>query len=320
MSRDAQIPMEELLAHREWVGRLARQLAGAGADDVVQETWFAALRSAPQPGRPTRAWLATVLHNAIRLRFREESRRSRREEAFQALAPSQVEGVDRVYERLELQRFLAEQVMALEEPLRAIVVLRYVEGLDASEIAERVGAPPGTVRWRLKTALDRLRVAMDGRCGGDRRAWLVLLAPVPPMAGPPGAASNLATKGVLAMAQSKLKVSLLALAVLAVLAVSGTLLWRDRAGPPSEAGLAGSARSGRQPPRVVCRAPIRQRSTAPRAAWRGSSRTTGGAALPARSSWPRLPRTVPLRAGVPRPRRRRLRRTRAPTVASGSGV
>ena len=244
MSRDARVPMEELLAHREWVARLAHQMAGAGADDVVQETWFAALRSPPQPGRLTRPWLATVLHNAIRLRFRDQSRRSRREQAFQALAPDHVEGVDWAYERVELQRFLAEQVMALEEPLRAIVVLRYVEGLDASEIAERVGAPAGTVRWRLKTALDRLRAAMDGRCGGDRHVWLALLVPdLTGKAATGGTTSNLATKGVLAMAQSKLKVSLLALFVLAVLALSGTLLWRAGGGSQGGAGIAASARS-----------------------------------------------------------------------------
>ena len=220
--------MDELLARQEWVSRLARQLAGAEGEDVAQDAWLAALRSPPEPGRPIRPWLATVVRNLVRLRWRNGTRRTRREEAFQALGPDHVEGVDQVYERLEMQRFLAEQVMALEEPLRVVVVLRYVEGLDAGRIAALIGSPPGTVRWRLKTALDRLRQSLDTRCGGDRRVWTALLAPAIPAASTPTM-----TTGAVLMANAKLKFSLVSVLFVLLAAIPVTVLWRARSGPDS---------------------------------------------------------------------------------------
>jgi RNA polymerase sigma factor (sigma-70 family) len=223
MDDAGRVPIDELLAHKEWVSRLAHRLAGPAGDDVAQDLWVAALRSPPDGQRPARPWLAEVLRNLVRLRRRGEGRRLHRERAAEALRPDHVEAVDEVYERVELQRFLAEQVMALDEPLRAVVVLRYVQDLDASRIGEIVGSPAGTVRWRLKEALDRLRAALDRRCGGRRRAWVAVLVPAalrPPVP---------TTTGALFMAKLKLQASLLiSLLVLMVLAVSGALLWRSR--------------------------------------------------------------------------------------------
>src|SRR6185436_13028743 len=58
-------PPEEWLAHSRWLSKLARSLVveEATADDLVQQTWFAALRNPPQRGRPARPWLARVLRN-----------------------------------------------------------------------------------------------------------------------------------------------------------------------------------------------------------------------------------------------------------------
>ena len=45
--------------------------------------------------------------------------------------------------------------MSAEE--RQVIALGYFEGLSSSEIAERVGAPIGTVKSRTRTALEKLR-------------------------------------------------------------------------------------------------------------------------------------------------------------------
>ncbi|HEY0706744.1 MAG TPA: sigma-70 family RNA polymerase sigma factor, partial [Polyangia bacterium] len=237
MTRGSEVPTAELLAHQQWVSRLARHLAGDGAEDVAQDAWVAALRSPPPDeagaeGRPWRPWLATVLHNLVRLRWRDQTRRARREQAFHALAPDHVEAVDQAYDRVELQRFLADAMMALDEPLRVVIVLRYVEGLDASRIAEVIGSPAGTVRWRLKTALDRLRVALDARCNGDRRAWVAVLVPAPFVGTPRTATTGAttATKGTLVMASMKLKASVAAVIAIALLMIGGTALWWARVG------------------------------------------------------------------------------------------
>ena len=179
MSADtAAVRTEELLAHADWVRGLARRLvADAGvADDLVQETWLEALRRPPGDRRNLRGWLARVVRRRARQRARSEGRRARREGAAEAgEAPPAAE---ELAERFELQRLLARFVAELREPYREAVLLRYYEGHAAAEIARHLGVPAGTVRWRLKQALDELRDRLDESTGGDRRAWCAALAPL----------------------------------------------------------------------------------------------------------------------------------------------
>src|SRR5262249_23526210 len=65
----------------------------------------------------------------------------------------------------------------LEEPFRETVLLRYYEDMSCADIARMKGMPAGTVRWRLKTGLDRVRAALDAELG-DRRRWQRALAPL----------------------------------------------------------------------------------------------------------------------------------------------
>jgi RNA polymerase sigma-70 factor (ECF subfamily) len=238
MAHDRQVSVDELLGHAEWLQRLARHLAGDAGDDLAQDVWLAAHRSPPEAGRPARPWLAQVLRNLARTRRRDGTRRARREQDYQHSAPERAAAVDEVYERVELHRFLVDRVMALDEPLRTVVILRYFEGLDSARIAELTGAPAGTVRWRLKQALERLRATLDARHGGERRAWVAILVPAASRGG--GAANT----GALIMASAKSN-TLLAALVLALLAVSGgALWWRHTRQAPGETSL----RPGGDPP------------------------------------------------------------------------
>src|SRR5262245_17652299 len=75
------VPIETLLAHRDWVQRLARSLVldGPTADDVEQRTWLAALRSPPQREATARAWLGRVVRNVASDQRRARSRRAAHE-------------------------------------------------------------------------------------------------------------------------------------------------------------------------------------------------------------------------------------------------
>jgi RNA polymerase sigma factor (sigma-70 family) len=236
MARGPDLPIERLLDQADWLRRLARHLAGDAGDDLAQDVWLAAQRSPPDPGRPPRPWLATVLRNLAHIRHRNERRRTEREQQYQDAAPREVAAADDAYERAELQRFLAAEVLALDEPLRTVVVLRYFEGLDSGRIAEATGAPAGTVRWRLKQALERLRRALDARHAGERRAWLALLAPA---AGAPGRDP---VTGALIMANTKTNAALVtALLALLLLLAGGGLWWARGRGGAAPAAGAGSA-------------------------------------------------------------------------------
>ena len=222
MSRTGGVPLEELLAHREWVSRLAYHLAGGAGDDVAQDAWTAALRSPPDADRPAKPWLAEVVRNIVRRRWRDQERRGRREQAFGGQVNGQVEALDLAYERMELQRMVAEEVMALDDQLRTVVVLRYVEDHDSAQIAAVLGCAPGTVRWRLKLAVDELRTRLDERCRGNRRAWTAVLAPIALKR-----TTATVTTGAVLMANAKLKSSILAALLLVLVAgVTGLATWR----------------------------------------------------------------------------------------------
>ncbi|HKB17191.1 MAG TPA: sigma-70 family RNA polymerase sigma factor, partial [Planctomycetota bacterium] len=127
---------ETLLTHGDFVRALARSLLDEHrAEDVVQQTWVAALERPPRaPGR-LRAWLAIVARNFAARAARSEDRRARREEA--AARPERVPSTAELFEREAARRRVVEAVVALAEPYRACVLLRYFENLPPREIAGR---------------------------------------------------------------------------------------------------------------------------------------------------------------------------------------
>jgi RNA polymerase sigma factor (sigma-70 family) len=167
---------EDLRAHASWLRRLAGALVAESseADDLVQETWLAALEQRPDARQPLRPWLGSVARNLWRMGRRASSRADQRLLAL----PDQerVAGADDLIARAEAQRELADVVLALAEPYRSTILLRYHEGLSSAAIADRSGTPAGTVRWRLKEGLERVRKQLDERHGGsDWRFSLLLL-------------------------------------------------------------------------------------------------------------------------------------------------
>lgn len=168
---------EMLLEHASWASALARQLVGeSAAEDLVQETWLAALQSPPRSDRPLRPWLGTVLGNFACMRSRGRGRRREREQrgARAEALPSAAE----LTEKAESQKLLMEALLELDESLREVLLLRFFEELSAAEIARRQGIPASTVKSRLERGLEALRVRLDDRFEGGRRAWSLALLPL----------------------------------------------------------------------------------------------------------------------------------------------
>src|SRR5215468_2534252 len=205
---------EELLANAGWLRRLAVSLVGpaAGADDLVQETWLAALRHPPDRNGPIRPWLGRVLRNLVKMRHRAAAVRvARRAEVERIEAErAEVASPEAVLDRFHAERLLARLVAELDEPYRATVLLRYFEGWSAADIARHQGVPAGTVRWRLKTALDRLRAELDRETRGDRRGWRLALLPLAGSTPTP----PVALQGIWVMTRMKKLFGLLVLACL----------------------------------------------------------------------------------------------------------
>jgi RNA polymerase sigma factor (sigma-70 family) len=150
--------LDLLLTHSAWVRALARRLVGEGADDLVQEAWVAALARPEVELRTPRAWLAGVLRRLARRTRRGEARRRVREENSARAASGACEpSVEETFEAAATGRALADLVLALEEPFRSVVLLRYYEDLPPRHIAEKLGIPVRTVNSRLERELARLR-------------------------------------------------------------------------------------------------------------------------------------------------------------------
>lgn len=168
---------DDLDGHVVWLRRLAFSLVrdAHAADDIAQETWLKAIERRPESGVSLRAWLTTVARNFARLRHRRSSRRGP-ETSFEEGDGGAPPTVD-VVARAEGARRLVGAVLALDEPYRTTVLLRYAERLSSAEIARRTGVPEGTVRWRLKRGIDTLRVVLDDRGDRGERALGALVAP-----------------------------------------------------------------------------------------------------------------------------------------------
>jgi RNA polymerase sigma factor (sigma-70 family) len=174
--------LEYVLAEAKWLRGLALCLARdqAEAEDLVQETWMAAMRASPEPRASLRPWLAQVLRNVRRQGLRGSSRRRARETGAALLQEGEVAAcTESLLARLELQRLVSEMVRDLDEPYRTTLLLRFFEDREPTEIARALGVPAGTVRWRLSEGLRRLRARLDEAHGGNRETWrAIVLAPV----------------------------------------------------------------------------------------------------------------------------------------------
>lgn len=140
---------------------------GASADraeDLAQETLLRLWRKAAQydPGRASAsAWVYTIARNVSVDLVRRDGRaaawleeQGRFEEEEDAEQPEQHL---LIAEREDLVR--STLAMLPEEQLR-VVRLSFFDGLAHSEIAELLGIPLGTVKSRIRLALQRLRNAL----------------------------------------------------------------------------------------------------------------------------------------------------------------
>ena len=170
--------IDRLLDHSDWVRNLAFNLVNDPdeAEDLVQDTWAAALESPPRDVASSRSWLARVLRNFAYSSFRRRKRQRSRERV--AASAEAIPSPEASIEKLEITRLLIDLVFALEEPGRTAVVLRYFEGLTSKEIARRLDTSPGAVRMRLKRALGSLRAQLEERSGERGAGWKILLLPL----------------------------------------------------------------------------------------------------------------------------------------------
>lgn len=211
----ARLRPDDLAAHAASMRSLAAHLLRDEhlGEDVSQDAVVAALERPPRAGTPLGPWLRGVARHLSFRTMRSDSRRRLREAS--AARGERFAAEDDVVERMETRQAVAAELLALEEPYRRTLLLRYFEDLEPSEIARREGVPPGTVRSRLKRGLDILRARLDARCVGDGRAWawpLAALLGEPRGAPATSASATPLTAGALLMSAKWIAAALLAAA------------------------------------------------------------------------------------------------------------
>lgn len=139
--------------------RTASLLLGdpAEAEDVTQDALERAWRRWDQLRDPDRAgaWFGRILVNACRDRIRAP----RRSPVRWIGEPATPDATATIAERDALDGALA----GMNPDQRITVVLRYFLDLPVEEIAERTGAPVGTVKSRLRLALGAVRAAYEAQ-------------------------------------------------------------------------------------------------------------------------------------------------------------
>lgn len=168
-----------LAEHDAFVRAVARSLVRDenDVDDLIQDTWVALLRARPKLGSGLRPWLRRVVRNTALSRRRSKQRRTDRE-ALAARSEERESGIESLSERLELNQQVVACVLELDEPYRAVVLLRYERGLSIEDIAENLSLPLETARTRLRRARQRLREKLERRLGGDGQNWAGILMPL----------------------------------------------------------------------------------------------------------------------------------------------
>jgi len=145
---------EYVAARRQALTRTAYLLVGNhhDAEDLVQKALmkavpkWAKIRGNPEP------YVRRILYNENVSRWR---RRRWREQATDVLPEVLSDNPDRA-ELLAVR----DALRALAPRQRAVLVLRYYEGLSEAEIAATLGIAPGTVKSQARDGLARLRRAL----------------------------------------------------------------------------------------------------------------------------------------------------------------
>jgi RNA polymerase sigma-70 factor (ECF subfamily) len=141
---------------------------GAEAEDASQEVFLRMHRSfdSYDPTRPLAPWVSRTTYHACLRRLQSAARRASgaEREATQALAVApDVPSPEQSAATGEAVAMLARAVEDLPAQDRALLDLRYREGLSDAEVSEATGMPVNTVKTRIFRARARLRAWLAPR-------------------------------------------------------------------------------------------------------------------------------------------------------------
>lgn len=132
------------------------------AEDLTQQVFLKAWQAIPRykkTASPFVAWLMTISHNLV-----VDSYRTRKDTAYleaEILADGPASNPEQAAERTLEQQRLRRAILELSSDEQQVVILRFIEGFQFSEIASVLKKKEGNVRVILHRALVRLRTILE---------------------------------------------------------------------------------------------------------------------------------------------------------------
>lgn len=157
---DREACAELFAAYHDGVARFFRNKAPSHADDLIQRSFlrcFEGIERLREDGK-FRSFLFAIAHNVLREHLRECARAPLDLESQRAIdldpSPSTLVAAR------EQQRLLIAGLRHIPIAHQIVLELHYWEQLSASEIAEILDEPPGTIKTRLRRARQLLEQAI----------------------------------------------------------------------------------------------------------------------------------------------------------------
>jgi len=147
-----------VLVHLDAAYNLARWLSRSehDAQDIVQEAFIRALRGFDQfRGGDARTWLLAIVRNVSFTWLQRRKTNRELHEQVEEPVDDRIDPEAILLRAADVQR-VRDSIERLPADLRAVLVLRDMEGLSYKEIAGTLEVPIGTVMSRLSRARERL--------------------------------------------------------------------------------------------------------------------------------------------------------------------
>jgi RNA polymerase sigma-70 factor (ECF subfamily) len=157
---------EILLRHQDKIYNLCRRMLGNShdAEDATQDVFLKAYQNINKfkPEASLYTWLFRIAVNTCidykREPFFESLFKSSKEgDVFVVDSPTGSPSPDRLYESKQISDAIQLTLSRLPVKLRAVIVLKEIEGLSYEEIAEVLDVSIGTVKSRISRARDDLK-------------------------------------------------------------------------------------------------------------------------------------------------------------------
>lgn len=133
-------------------------------EDVTQEVflniWKKASLYHEGKGEPL-TWVSSLARNRAIDRLRAKERRAKLRDAVQAdpasVTPAEIRDASELASLRERGHIVRSAVMQLNAEQRQVIKMAYFAGLSQSQIAQKIDAPLGTVKARMRRGLGKLR-------------------------------------------------------------------------------------------------------------------------------------------------------------------